>query len=561
MNLKTLTAALLVAVAAGCNTSADEQTVLHIGKYKLTKSDLQEQIKRDKYKSVNTGPVLENRLLEEGSILAFALDHRYDTVSKLNKLLHYASRAYAAKVDGFVWNKKVKPKLQLTEEDIKDAYLKRSQEYVMETIIVRDKSTLNRYYKSASDFNLLSVKASPEQGIRSFTMPARFPYYPFSNYSNSLEHIKVGDIVGPLQTPDGYVIARVAATKPVAQKTYEQEKEEVKHAMLFALTQKYMMDNQKQIFDQANPEIDNAAVIEIAQKFDTQKKTWLGANPARVLMHYNFEGKRMPYRVSDLMELVANEPVIFGSLREPKDVKNLLLSTVIEQYMLLQAQQMNMQEDKEYLTFKKHHQEDIFLEHYKQTCIYPKLSVTPAELEDYYRKNNQRFNAFERATVAVYKFNDNPKAFRGQMLVMRKMKHTAEGLNGSKDSNSLTLPEQTTVDIQLNAPNNNPELVKTILKLAPGQVSSPVKVNEEFWVVQLMAKKGTSIIPYQYVKDEIQQMIRSQKIAQLNTQAMAALKARYPVQKNELKEALPSTVINSNNPLQQQQALSSSTTN
>ena len=122
MRIKLLIILLFAVCALACNN--DNETVLIIGKYKLTKAQLEFKRAKDRYKFL-TEQALQDKLIEEGRILAFALDHRYDTLTTLKKLFEYASRSYAAQVDGFVWNKRVKSKLQLTENDLKNTYLKR----------------------------------------------------------------------------------------------------------------------------------------------------------------------------------------------------------------------------------------------------------------------------------------------------------------------------------------------------------------------------------------------------------------------------------------------------
>jgi len=105
MNLKLLrTVLLLIITSLGCNTNSVEDTVLQIGGYKLTTTELELKRQNDRYKPLGKQE-LEDRLIEEGCILAFALDNKYDTITTLNKLLEYASKSFAARVDGFVWNK------------------------------------------------------------------------------------------------------------------------------------------------------------------------------------------------------------------------------------------------------------------------------------------------------------------------------------------------------------------------------------------------------------------------------------------------------------------------
>ncbi len=535
MRIKLLIILLFAVCALACNN--DNETVLIIGKYKLTKAQLEFKRAKDRYKFL-TEQALQDKLIEEGRILAFALDHRYDTLATLKKLFEYASRSYAAQVDGFVWNKRVKPKLQLTENDLKNTYLKRSQEHVLEAVLVRDKSVLDRYYKSPQDLNVIKANVSSDLNVKVFNAALKFPFYPLSYYTEGLNNLKVGDIIGPVETEQGYLIARVVATKPVVQKPYEQEKAGIRQDLLFGLTQKYLWENQKRIFKDAEPEMYDTAIKELALKFDIRKKDWPGVRPNLLIMNYNLGGERVAYLVSDLREFVANEPVFFGSLNTPDGVKKILRNIIIEQYLFAEAQQMNMKADDEYLRFGRDNQETIFLEHFKRNYLYPKLSVDPKESEDYYRKNSGNFKGFESAGISLFKFKNIQNAFRGRTLLEKKLRGIGPSVGDSNNANTVSLPAAIEMEVKMTDPNNDPKLLGAIVRLAPGQISSPVEVKGEFVVVVLKAKKGLTTIPYMYVKDEVQRQIYSEKQKQLTARLADGLKEKYPIEKDGLREYL-----------------------
>lgn len=535
MKTKLLIIILFAFYVSGCNTNKDKDVILIIGKYKLTKSELESKRKKDRYKLL-TEQALADKLIEEGRIIAFALDHRYDTLANLKKLFEYASRSYASQVNGFVWNKKVKPKLELTENDIQNTYLKRSQEHILEVVLISNKSVLDRYYRSPQDLNAIKAKVSSDPNVKVFNAPVKFPYYPLSYYTEGLNNLKVGQIIGPVETEKGYLIARVATTKLVVQNPYEQEKAGIRQELLFGLTQKYLWQSQKRILKAANPEIYDSAINELALRFDGRKKDWPGVRPNLLIMNYNFEGKRIPYLVSDFKDFVTNEPVFFGSLNTADGIKKILRNIIIEQYLFAEARQMNMEADDEYLQFSKDNQETILLEHYKRNNVYPRLSVSPNELEEYYRKNSGNFKTFESASISLFKFKNIQNARQGRIQLEKKARGIPLSVGNSNTGNTGSLPRAIEMEVKMNDPNSDPKLLGTILRLAPGQISSPIEVNKEFVVVVLTAKKGFTTIPYIYVKDEIQRLIYAQKEKRLTSQLAEDLKEKYPVEEDKLKK-------------------------
>jgi len=536
MKIKLLILIVLTICVLGCNINKEKKDVLIMGKYKLTKADLEFKRKQDRYKSL-TEQAFADKLIKEGRIIAFALDHRYDTLATLKKLFEYASRSYAAQVDGFVWNKKVKPKLQLTEADIKNTYFKRSKEYVVEVVLFSDKSVLNRYYKPSEDFNLIKAKASSDLKVKVFNAPVKFPYYPLSYYTEGLNNLEVGKSTGPVETENGYLIAHVAAIKPVVQNTYEQEKANIRRDLLFGLTQKYLWEIRKRILNQADPEMNDLAIKEITAKFDARKRDWPQSEPDLLLMKYSFEGKRKSYLLSDFKEYVNNAPVIFGSLAKPEDVKKILQSIIIEYYQFAEAKQMNIEVDEDYLRSRKDNQEKIFIEQYKRNYIYPKLSVNSEELEDYYLKNRRNFRTFKSASISLYKFKNMQNAFKGRAELEQKIRGIYHPLGNSNKANAaLLLPNAIEMEVKIDDQDNDPKLLGTVLRLAPGQISSPIEVKGEFLVIVIKAKKGVTTLPYIYVKDDVQRLIYAQKEMQLTARLAEGLKDKYPVEKNELKE-------------------------
>ena len=535
MKIKILTAALIAAAVTSCKLNSKEDTVLQIGKYKLTATELESKKKNNKYKSF-TNQALEEKLIEEGRILAFAIDHKYDTIVSLNKLLKYASRSYATKMNGFVWNKQVKPKLEITENDIKNAYLKRSRICTLQVVRFPDKTVLDKYYTSAKDFSQLRQKVT-DPNVNFFATPTRFPYYPLSSFGNTLDSAKAGDILGPFETEEGFFIVRVAATGIVKQNPYEQEKTSIKQELLSALTEKYIWQKRKEIFSKANPQVYTAAINELTSKFNAANKTWPGVDPDLLLMTYDLHGKKVSYRFTDFEEFVQNEPVFYGALNKSDDVKKMLQSFVLDQYVYAEAQQMGIDNDKEYFEFRKEYQEKIFIGQYKKQFVYPKLSVQENELKEYYQNNGGKFKAFETANVSIYKFKDNKQASQARMLLIRQLNNSASVVSNARSP----LPKVIPVEIKLNDKDTNPKVTEALLNLNPNQVSIPLNINNEYWVIALHSKKGLATLPYNYIEGKLKQMVYSQKENQLSAVQSEKLKIKYPTETNTIKEHLQQT--------------------
>ena len=128
---------LLTAFMGGCNRPGTDDRLLKIGAWQLTIADYEFVSNSAQYKTL-TPEQLQDRLVEDGRILAYALEHHYDTMGMLQLQLDYAMRYYASSVNGYVWNKKVKPLLQkqshIQEElllGLQEKYIRESQQQIL----------------------------------------------------------------------------------------------------------------------------------------------------------------------------------------------------------------------------------------------------------------------------------------------------------------------------------------------------------------------------------------------------------------------------------------------
>ncbi|EHQ24471.1 peptidyl-prolyl cis-trans isomerase [Mucilaginibacter paludis] len=535
MKIKIFIAILLVSPILSCNTTTKEYVVLQIGKYKLTTTEFELKRKAERYKLL-TDQALEDKLIEDGRIVAFALDHGYDTISDLNKLTEYASRAYVASTDRSLLNGKVKPDFQLTDKAIKEAYLKRSQVYLLEVIWFPSKNLSDKYQAKAKDFNIIKQKVSGDKNIKIFNISLQFPYYPLSVYRR-IDTVNTGDVIGPVETEDAYITAHVTSVRQVNQEPYEKEKARIKQELLLGLTQKSNWESQKRIFNEAKLEMDDAAIKELTSKFNAREKSWPGVDPELVLASYKLGSKRIKYSVSDFKEFVNNEPMFMGSLSAPEDVKKMLRTFITEQYLFAEALQMNIQANEEYRQFTQGYREKIFVEYYKRNHIYPKISIQPKEVEDYYSKHNNNFRVFESATVSVYKFRDIREAYHQRMVLSAK----ARDMVAPKKNIGVNSLLATDIEVNIKDQSNDPKLIKAILSLPPGQISAPIELKGEYWLISVSSRKGLITLPLSYAKEEITRVLQSQKEKQITAHLLEGMTTKYPVEKNNILQYLSST--------------------
>lgn len=277
------TLVFLAVIVYGCNNPVDKQdTLLKIGAYTLSAADYTLVRNGVQYKNLDDEQ-LQDRLVAEGRILAYALEHRFDTIDLLEKQLLYAMRYYASSVDGYVWDKKVKPLLQAISDE-------------------RSKA------------------------------PAR---------------------------------------------------------------EKYIREGQQRALQATKPLLHDTAIARMAAVVVERERKWPGIDPDLLLMEYQFDGAHRRYTAADFMEFVQCQPVFTGSLANAADIKKMLHSWLIGLCLYAEGQQLGMEKDPAYLQVRQRYQYGIFIHHFKQQHIYPRITI------DKYAAANIRQALFSRQEKAL----------------------------------------------------------------------------------------------------------------------------------------------------------------
>ncbi|UCS93347.1 peptidyl-prolyl cis-trans isomerase [Echinicola marina] len=523
---------LLILLGAACDRKHDK-VLLQIGSYTLTANEYESIKKNEKYSQLSTEQ-LHERLLEEGLILAYALDHQYDTIKQIAKQLEYIQRFYASTVEGYVWNRKVKPHLKVSEEALQKAYKRRNVGYDIEVILIPTREMLLEYLdpevkvNTVEGFNRLKEEVDADERIKNYTYTSHYPFNPMGIYLENLAQLNIGDVIGPLETLNGFFIVHISDSKRTPLRPYEQEKSVIEQDLLFGLKEKYIWESQQRIFEEANPIMHEQAIVDMAAMFDPDNKNWPGVDPESVLMEYRFEGENIPYTASNFMEFARHQPVFKGLLSNHNDMKKMMGSFLIGKYLLQEAKDMGMEGDEEYLQWIKNRTNGVFVHHFKRKKILPELKVSDDELKAYYDSNSEKFQCFGEAKIKVYKHADYQQAMESRQLLQ-------EQIQFDKKRTKESIAELEIIEIEMPNEHYSVPIIEAVIKQSSGELSMPVKVGESFWLVKLLSKSGTSTIPFQLVQHQIQNNLLKEKESKIRGQQITLLKETYPISINLLE--------------------------
>jgi len=539
---KVIKSFILLLLVMSCTGKRDNDILLRAGKYEFNVMDY--NMFETRTNNQFTDSKTEEKLISNAYILAFAFENRYDTIKLLSKKLDYGMRLYSSEVNGFVWNIKVKPNLKVSIDDIKKAYKKRSIEYTIEIIGFPNGTEIEKYINLITNLNTekgfsvlrKNVASNPE--VTTTVLKSVYPFNPFSVYTDKIYQAQKGDVLGPFKIQNGFYILHVIEINSLKQPSFKDEKNVIEQELIHVLTEKYISKSQEDIIKLSNPHIYDKAIVNTASKFDIQTRQWMGLDGNQVLMNYQFNGKKQFFTSADLVEFLNCEPVIIGSPSNPNDIKELMINFLMDIYLFEEAKSMHAESNDEYITFKRYYRNKLFVQHFYEQNIFPKMKITSAEVQKYYIENKSNLKGFETATISVYKFSDLKSAlFSFRQINNYYNKNNNPTIQKLKPTNLPGLVSATEkVEINLSDTTNDVNLINAISKLNVGQTLMPLKIKEEYCVVYINQKEGNIILPLRYAKDIIERLLPEIKAKREYERQIAVLKMKFPLTVNRLKE-------------------------
>src|SRR5690606_11857728 len=217
----------------------NEDIVLEIGGFSISHDEYNYQIEKLKKSTKQDSIQSHKQLLDEAYILAFAKQNRFDTVAELKKRLEYAMKFYISQVDGYLWNKTIKPKLEITDHMLKEAYQRKAQRYQFELLRFQDTSTdiAQNEIIDRKKFDDLKKEISPD---KFHNVMLSYPFLPYSAYTDELDNAQRDDIIGPFQTDQGVFFMRVVDLVPASPPPFPEIESTLRQELTMRMTQKYV---------------------------------------------------------------------------------------------------------------------------------------------------------------------------------------------------------------------------------------------------------------------------------------------------------------------------------
>ncbi|MEJ5148412.1 hypothetical protein [Sphingobacterium sp. MYb388] len=362
------------------------EVVLQVGTYTLKQDEyyyLKEKLKRNHLDSIQ----LLEEIRDQAYLLAFAKEHRYDTINELHKRLDYALKFYISQVDGYLWNKKVKPKLQVSDSLFQAAYKKSAFVYQIDLIKFSDKDTsaLQKSMFNQNQFNNLK-KITPKEQFHQIILT--YPFLPYGVFTTQLDQAKINDIIGPFETDQGTYVMTVKNIVPAPVQPYKDIEQKLRQAITIRMTNKFVFESVKHIQAETKPRFYDQAITNLCHQYDQREKKWTNMIDSMLLMEYTFHGNTKQFKGKDFKEFIQYQPMYFGSLQNTEDVKKMIKNYLISLFLYDEAQKLSPENDSEYLLFKGWLKNRFYVNYFREHVILPLIHPQEKNVQSNFKMQN-----------------------------------------------------------------------------------------------------------------------------------------------------------------------------
>lgn len=515
---------ILFLLLQGCrpNQEINSDIVLQVGEFSFSQTAYDFQIEKLKRNNRDTHQY-RDQLIDEAYILAFAKQNRFDTIAELDKRLLYAMKFYISQVDGYLWNKIVKPKLELSNSMLQETYQRKTQRYQFELLRFQDTSTDIAQYEiiDKKKFDDLKKKISPNQF---YNIMLSYPFLPYGAFTDELENAQTDDIIGPFQTDQGIYLMRVVKMLPTSLPPFPEIENTLRQELTMRMTQKYVWQNVQKIRSDTRPLYYKEAISNICRLYNEQTKHWPVATDNLLLMEYTLQKRKIQFKGKDFMEFIRYQPMFMGSLKSESDVHNMIETYLINQYLYDEVQKLSPESDPEYVLFKNWLRNQFYLKYFKEKYVGANIDIKEPAIATYYQARKDSLKTFERADITIYKFKTLGEA------MSYKQQHYDQN-NGSEKKSE---PNKQHMTLHRNGNNMYDTcLEQNIEGLEIGAFSNPIKIDDQYCLLELKDTVGAIYIAYDQVKEKLRQELYSAKEKEEYNKQLENLKSLYKIKINK----------------------------
>lgn len=517
----------------GCSESQKNDILVKVEDYELTKASYEFILGNNR----KTDKQINDALMEQAFIMAYALEHHYDTITHLQKKMLYGCRLFSSEaLRGYVWKKKYVPLIETTSQKIESHIPKRQELLTFDIIHFSSEEAVNKYLierdsLSSDEFLKLKTKAEVKPDIMSSRVQCYYPYYPVGIYIDDLHDASIGRVWGPIETIDGYNFYLLDNREIIQSEFSEKDKMKFLKKINQLVTEKYQIEDKRALKLLTNPVMYDDSINQMVSHYLPDQKAWPGVDTDMALMDYTFQGDRYSYTVADFIEFTQCEPLFFGDLSVCEDIKKMFWAYLNDIYKYEEAQKIGMGTDEEFLLFKDDFRRKLYVQHFWENEINKNIDISEDDIVDYYNIHQHNYQTFETAFVSAFEFSDLQLAFDSLRSLIIPQRQRSQD---SAMDKSLIPDNVKTLEVNINDTDLDENLVAAISKAGLRRFSKPFKMKDKYFFIYVDNESGETYFPLKYIRNTIENKLFISKQKENYEHFLGRLKAKYEIVENHL---------------------------
>lgn len=517
---------LLLGLLGACLpfSGTNQDIVLEVGGFSFSRDEYNYQIEKLKKTTKYDSTQSSKQLIDDAYILAFAKQNSFDTIAELKKRLEYAMKFYISQVDGYLWNKTVKPKIEITNLMLRETYQRKKQNYQLEVLELSDTHapTESAETTNKQKFDNLKRKILSD---KFHTIALSYPFLPFGAFTDGLDDAKINDIIGPVQTDQGAYLIRVHDILDATVPPFTEIQNIIRQELTIKLTQTHVWQSVQRIQSETCPIYYEDAIADISDQYDELAEDWRTHVDSLLLMEYTLHKQRKQFRGKDFREFIRYQPMFIGSLKDKDDVKKLIEVYLINQFLYDETQKLSPESDPEYALFKNSIKNQFYVKYFKEKHIEANIDLQESAIASYYQSRKDSLKTFEKADITIYKFKTLGEAMSYKQLRRDPNSQSEKELEPSKEHLTFHRDGKHTYDTILE---------QNIDGLETGVLSHPMKINDQYCLLEIRNTVGSMYITYNKIKENLRHKLYLEKEKEEYNKQLDILKSLYKITINKI---------------------------
>ena len=528
-----------------CESKKTDQSdcILQIENIEITRYEFEKKLDRFIGHSQKSTQQIDNwidKFIDNTLFLADAFEKGYYNDPDIEKRVDIVAEQMLTEYHGYLYNELVLKNINITQQDLQDAYDKSAIQQTLAYIKFKDRQQFNKvmgsdtlinndkFYDIADCKNNVSFEFVPEIEL----------YWPNSQWweiRKDIFKLKKGEVSKPIYRDENIYIFYVKDIKTIPQKPYAKVENNLEKFLNRINEIRLMKKFTDDIYHSSQLTINEKLCKDIYNLFEQQPEKHV----FNIILFEPFLNKNvLSFKLGDdivnttLMSFVNyyHNRLIRKAIDSYEKFEFYLREYVFHHVALKMARDLGLDKNKLYKLDYNSHKNKVVLKEYLLK-EFQNSEISDTELKTYYNDNQDKYQEGTSAIFSFFLFNSRRNAQNGMEIIRHNIK---QALN-------TTLPDSLFEGLVLAEFNDSLHYSKNhryiendiIFRLEKGKVSLPVPAkNNQYAVVLKVNQNGNRTLDFAQVKNEIREHLLNFKIDSLKNIRVSELREKYCIQNN-----------------------------